>query len=71
MMKKVLFTLAIAGMFGFVACNNTNKTEESADTNAVEMIAEEAEPAMDEAAEAVEGVAEEAVEGAVEEVAAE
>jgi hypothetical protein len=27
-MKKVLFALAIAGMFGFVACNNNKAAEE-------------------------------------------
>ena len=38
-MKKVLFAMAIAAMFGFVACNN-NKTEEPAqDSAAVEAAA--------------------------------
>lgn len=70
-MKKVLFTLAIAGMFGFVACNNNKAAEEPVDTTAIEMVAEETEAVLDENAEAIEGAAEEAVEGAVEEVAAE
>ena len=31
-MKKVFFAFAIAGMFGFVACNNNNNAEENTDT---------------------------------------
>ncbi len=31
-MKKVFFAFAIAGMFGFAACNNNNATEENTDT---------------------------------------
>ncbi len=52
-MKKVLFAMAIAGMFGFAACKN-NKTEEP--------VVEE--PAM----EAVEEATDETVENAVEEI---
>ena len=52
-MKKVLFALAIAGMFGFAACKN-NKAEEP--------VVEE--PAM----EAVEEATDETVENAIEEI---
>ena len=43
-MKKVLFAMAIAGMFSFVACNNNAAVEEA------EPVAEEA-PAAEPAAE--------------------
>lgn len=64
-MKKVLFALAIAGMFGFVACNNNKNAEEPEEvlTETVETATEEV---MDTTA--VEEVIEE---GAVEEVATE
>jgi hypothetical protein len=35
-MKKVMFLMAVAGMFAFAACNNAPATEEVADTNVVE-----------------------------------
>ena len=61
-MKKVLFAMAIAGMFGFVACNN-NKTEEAIDSTVenVEAMAEEN----------VENAVEEIVDSAAAEVATE
>ena len=65
-MKKVIFTLAIAGMFGFVACNNNTEAVDSAaiadSIAAVEAAAQaEAEAAAAAAADtvAVEAVAEE------------
>ena len=33
-MKKVLFAMAIAGMFGFAACNNNKTVDETVDTTA-------------------------------------
>ena len=63
-MKKVLFAMAIAGMFSFVACNN-NAAVEEAEPVAEEMVVEETvdttvvENAVEEIANAaVEGVAE-------------
>ncbi|MBP5541663.1 MAG: hypothetical protein J6X88_08460 [Bacteroidales bacterium] len=41
-MKKVMFLMAVAGMFAFAACNNTPATEEpAADTTEMECTAEE------------------------------
>lgn len=40
-MKKVLFAMAVAGMFGFAACNN-NATEETAPVDSVTVEAVEA-----------------------------
>lgn len=42
-MKKVLFAMAIAGMFGFAACNNNKAAEEpiAEDTTVVMEAAEE------------------------------
>jgi hypothetical protein len=61
MMKKVFFAFAIAGMFGFAACNNNNTPAE--DTTAQAAVEElVAEPEMTDST---------AVEGMVEEVAAE
>ena len=42
-MKKVMFLMAVAGMFAFAACNNTPATEETVDTVApeTEMVEEE------------------------------
>lgn len=41
-MKKVLFALAIASMFGLVACNNNKAVEEPVeDTTVVEAVVEE------------------------------
>lgn len=61
-MKKVMFLLAVAGMFSFAACNNTP---------AEEPVEEEAIEATEEVVEEEAVAAEEAVEGAVEEVVAE
>ena len=58
-MKKVMFLMAVAGMFAFAACNNTPAVEETIDTPAVEEMVEET--VVDTAA----------VEAVVEEVAAE
>ena len=54
-MKKVLFALAIAGMFGFVACNNNKTVEENveATTEAVENAAEETNETVENAIEEV------------------
>lgn len=63
-MKKVMFLMAVAGMFAFAACNNTPAQEEVIDTPAVEEVAEECidsttvEVAAEEVAEAVAEVAE-------------
>ena len=40
-MKKVMFLMAVAGMFAFEACNNTPAQEEVIDTPAVEEMVEE------------------------------
>ena len=40
-MKKVMFLMAVAGMFAFAACNNTPAQEEVIDTPAVEEMVEE------------------------------
>ena len=66
-MKKVLFALAIAGMFGFVACNNNKAAEEPVDTTAVEAVVEEQVADTN----AVESMVEEIVTDAVEAVVAE
>ena len=67
-MKKVLFMMAIAGMFGFAACNNNTTAEPAAEeATPIEAVAEES-------TEPVENAVEEVVEGAeeaVEETAAE
>ncbi len=65
-MKKVLFAMAIAGMFGFVACNNNNKTAEEPET-VVETVETAVEEVMDTTA--VEEVVEEAAEEVATEVA--
>jgi hypothetical protein len=59
-MKKVMFFMAVAGMFAFAACNNNTTTEEVMDTLPAEEIVEET---------PVDTLA--AVEAAAEEVAAE
>ena len=64
-MKKVLFALAIAGMFGFVACNNNKPAEE------VEATAETVENVAEEATENVENAVEEVVDSVATEVVAE
>ena len=63
-MKKVMFFMAVAGMFAFAACNNNNATEEVIDTIPAEEIVEE--PTCDTL---VEAAAEEAVEATAEAVA--
>lgn len=40
-MKKVMFLMAVAGMFAFAACNNAPAEEEVIDTPAVEEMVEE------------------------------
>lgn len=65
-MKKVLFALAIAGMFGFVACNNNKAAEEVVDTTVMECVAEEVADST-----TIENAVEEIVEDAVEAVVAE
>ena len=66
-MKKVLFALAIAGMFGFVACNNNKAAEEPVeDTTVIEAVVEEVADSN-----AVENAVVEVVENAVEAVVAE
>ena len=66
-MKKVLFALAIAGMFGFVACNNNKAAEEPVeDTTVVEAVVEEVADST-----TIENAVEEVIENAVEAVVAE
>lgn len=66
-MKKVLFALAIAGMFGFVACNNNKAVEEPVeDTTVIEAVVEEVADST-----TVEGMVEEVITDAVEAVVAE
>ena len=66
-MKKVLFALAIAGMFGFVACNNNKAAEEPVeDTTVVEAVVEEVANST-----TIENAVEEVVTDAVEAVVAE
>ena len=55
-MKKVMFLMAVAGMFAFAACNNTPAQEEVIDTLPAEEIVEET---IDTLAGDVEAVAEE------------
>ena len=61
-MKKVMFLMAVAGMFAFAACNNNAETE-TTDTlaEATEQVIEETAEVVDSAAAAVEGAVEEAV----------
>lgn len=63
-MKKVLFAMAVAGMFGFVACNNNKAEEPAQDTTVMECVAEEVVDTN-----AVEAAVEEVVEAAAETVA--
>ena len=60
-MKKVMFLMAVAGMFAFAACNNTPAQEEVIDTLPSEEMVEET----------IDSTAVEAVEAVAEEVAAE
>lgn len=61
-MKKVLFAMAIASMFGFVACNNNKPVEESVEAEPIEAVAEEQVADTN----AVEAMVEEVVDAAVE-----
>ena len=66
-MKKVLFALAIASMFGLVACNNNKAVEEPVeDTTVVEAVVEEVVDST-----TIENAVEEVVTDAVEAVVAE
>lgn len=56
-MKKVMFLLAVAGMFSFASCNNNKPAEEIVDTIAEEMVEETVDTTV-----AVEAVAEDAQE---------
>lgn len=69
-MKKVVFALAIAGMFGFVACNNNKAEEPAQDTMAVEAAACCEEKVASDST-AVENMVEEVVTDAVEAAVAE
>ena len=60
-MKKVMFLMAVAGMFAFAACNNTPAEETVIDTPAVEEMVEETPVVDSTAVEAVEAAAEEVV----------
>lgn len=42
-MKKVMFFMAIAGMFAFAACNNNAPVEEATDTTNLEQVMPEEE----------------------------
>ncbi|MCR5445376.1 MAG: hypothetical protein K6E96_06830 [Bacteroidales bacterium] len=68
-MKKVVFALAIAGMFGFVACNGKKAEEPVQDTMVVEAAACCEEQVADSTT--VENMVEEVVTDAVEAVVAE
>ena len=65
-MKKVLFALAIAGMFGFVACNNNKAVEEPVEDTTIEAIVEEVADST-----TIENAVEEVIENAAEAVVAE
>lgn len=45
-MKKVMFLMAVAGMFAFAACNNNTPVEETMDTTPIEEMVDET-PACD------------------------
>lgn len=68
-MKKVMFLLAVAGMFAFAACGGDATTEENVEAAATEAI-EQMEEAAAEATEQMEAAAAEATEQ-IEEAAAE
>lgn len=68
-MKKVLFAMAVAAMFGFVACNNNKAAEETVDSMAVETVATECEAtAQENDTNLVEEVAAENAEAVVEDL---
>lgn len=60
-MKKVMFLMAVAGMFAFAACNNNNAEEAVGEPVAGGMVEEAVEEAIDTTVEAVEAAAEEVV----------
>lgn len=62
-MKKVMFLMAVAGMFAFAACNNT-PAEEPVDSTLIEATEQVVEETID--TNAVEAVAEEVVEAVAE-----
>ncbi|MBP3763795.1 MAG: hypothetical protein J6I49_07965 [Bacteroidales bacterium] len=73
MMKKVFFTLAVAGMFGLAACNS-NKAPEAVEENTMETVEAAACDMAEDLGETVENAAEEMAEAtcdAVQEVVAE
>ena len=54
--------MAVAGMFGFAACNNNQATEETVDTVAIENVVEESvEEVVDSTVATVENAVEEVV----------
>ncbi|MBQ9417505.1 MAG: hypothetical protein IJU19_02885 [Bacteroidales bacterium] len=65
-MKKVLFVMAVAGMFGFAACNSNKPAEEAVETPAVEEVMPAETTAPVEEAAAVEGAATECTAAAAE-----
>lgn len=66
-MKKVMFLMAVAGMFAFAACNNNAKTtEETPVEDAIENVEVAADETAQECTEAVENAAEEATDAAAE-----
>ena len=68
-MKKVLFALAIAGMFSFVACNNNAATEEPIEEETMEVVEEATEADTTAIENAVEEIVNAAVDGAAEAIA--
>lgn len=60
-MKKVMFLMAVAGMFAFAACNNTPAEEEVIDTPAIETAEPIEEPVADTTVAVEEAAAEEVV----------
>ena len=68
-MKKVMFLMAVAGMFAFAACNNNAAPEATDSTMApapVEEMAPAAAETVDSMAQAVEGAAEATADAAAE-----
>ncbi len=66
-MKKVMFLMAVAGMFAFAACNNNAKTTEEAPVeDAIENVEVAADETAQECTEAVENAAEEATDAVAE-----
>ncbi|MBR6049152.1 MAG: hypothetical protein IKP83_03205 [Bacteroidales bacterium] len=67
-MKKALFAMAVAGMFGFAACNNNNATEESAPVDSVTVETVEAAAAATEEENLVKEVTNDVVEAVMEDL---